>query len=171
MVGLCADLHRLGEGGRASGEEHELLECELVTSVRATVDDVESGAGEGERGLNASEVGQVLVERDTLLRSAGLGNSDGDTKDGVRTELTLVGGAVELDQEVVDLLLLGDLEARFDQLGRDCVVDVRDSLEDACSHDQMVKCCAMKQRSRRAHACRRSWPCRRHEARRPRGYQ
>ena len=130
MVGLRTDLHSLGEAGRTGGEEHELLEGELVTGVRATVNDVERGSGEDERGLDASEVSEVLVKRDTLLRGTSLSDGDGNTKNGVSTELALVGGAVELDQEVVDLLLGGDGEAGLDELGRDDVVDVGNGLED-----------------------------------------
>ena len=130
VVGLRTNLHRLREAGGTSGEEHELLERELVAGVRATVDDVESGGGENVGGLDASELSKVLVEGDTLLRRAGLRNGDGDTEDGVGTELALVGGAVELDQEVVDLLLLGDSETRLDELRGDDVVDVGDSLGD-----------------------------------------
>ena len=74
----------------------------------------------------------MLVEGDTLLRGSCLGSSDGNTEDGVSTEFALVGGAVELDQEVINLLLLGDLELRLDELGADDVVDVRDGLQDAC---------------------------------------
>ena len=71
----------------------------------------------------------MLVEGDTLLRGSGLSSSDGNTEDGVSTELALVGGTVELDQEVVNLLLLGDLELGLDQLWADDVVDVRNGLE------------------------------------------
>ena len=130
VVGLRTDLHRLGEGGRTSGEEHELLERELVASVGATVDNIEGRARESEGGLDTGEVSEVLVKRDTLLRGTSLSDGDGNTKNGVSTELALVGGAVELDQEVVDLLLGGDGEAGLDELGRDDVVDVGNGLED-----------------------------------------
>ena len=66
VVGLSADLHGLGAGSGASGEEHELLEREFVTGVRSSVDNVERGARKVERRLDACEVGKVLVERDTL---------------------------------------------------------------------------------------------------------
>ena len=130
VVGLSTDLHGLGEGGSASGEEHELLERELVAGVGATVDDVEAGRGEDEGGLDTGEVGEVLVEGDTLEGGGGLRDGDGDTEDGVGTELALVRGAVELDQEVIDVLLRGDLELLRDQGGGDDVVNVRNGLED-----------------------------------------
>ena len=130
MVGLGTNLHCISERGCTSGEEHELLERELVAGVRATVDDVEAGSGEDEGGLDASEFGEVLVEGDTLLGSSSLRGSDGDTEDGVRAELALVGSTVEADEEVVDFLLLGDLEACLDDFGGDDVVDVGDGLRD-----------------------------------------
>lgn len=66
VVSLSTDLHSLGEGSGAGGEEHELLESELVAGVGASVDDVEGRDGKVERRLDACEVGKVLVERDTL---------------------------------------------------------------------------------------------------------
>lgn len=38
---LASDGHGLGEGLRAGGQDHELLESQLVASVLAAVDDVE----------------------------------------------------------------------------------------------------------------------------------
>jgi hypothetical protein len=128
VVGLSTDLHGLSECLGTSGEDHELLESELVASVRTTVDDVEAGDREDVRRLDTSELSKVLVERDALLSSSSLGNGDGDTKDGVGTELAFVRGAVKLDQEVVDGLLVGDRNAGLDELGSDGVVDVGNSL-------------------------------------------
>ena len=70
-----------------------------------------------------------MGKRTYLLGGASLSDGDGDTENGIGAELALVGGAVELDQEVVDLLLLGDSETRLDELGGDDVVDVRNSLQ------------------------------------------
>ena len=42
---------------------------------------------------------------------SGMGSSRGDSKDGVGAEVGLVGGAIHLDHEVVDLPLLGRVEA------------------------------------------------------------
>lgn len=72
----------------------------------------------------------MLVERNTVLLSAGLGHCNGDTEDGIGTELGLVGGSVELDEEVIDGLLVGDLEAGLDELRGDDVVDVGNGLGD-----------------------------------------
>lgn len=130
VVGLGTDLHGLSESGSASGKEHELLEGKSVSSVRAAVDDVERGAGEDVGLLDASERGNVGVEGKALVSGTGLGDSHGDTEDGVGTELALVGGAVKLDHEVVDLLLRGDGQLGLDEGGADDVVDVLDGLGD-----------------------------------------
>ena len=68
VVGLGTHLHGLGERAGTGGEKHELLEGKSVTGVLSTVDDVESGGGEDVRGLDTSELGNVLVKRDTLAR-------------------------------------------------------------------------------------------------------
>lgn len=128
MVGLGTDLHRVREARRAGGEEHELLERELVTGMRTTVDDVEAGDREDEGGLNACKIGEVLVERYSLLGSTRLCNCDTDAKDRVCPKLALVGGTIELDEEVIDLLLGGDRETGLDQLWGDNGVDVGDGL-------------------------------------------
>jgi hypothetical protein len=66
VVDLSAHLHGLGERLGPGGEEHELLEGEGVTGVGATVDDVEGRAGEDVRGLDAGDLGEVLVEGNAL---------------------------------------------------------------------------------------------------------
>jgi hypothetical protein len=63
-----------------------------------------------------------------LVSSSGLGNSHGDTENGVGSKLSLVVGTVKLDHEVVNLLLGGDGELGVDQSRGDDVVDVVDSL-------------------------------------------
>lgn len=130
VVGLGADLHGLSEAGSAGGEEHELLEGKGVTSVRAAVDDVEGGAGEDVRLLDAGKRGNVSVQGKALVGGTGLGNSHGDTQDSVSTKLALVGSAVKLDHEVVDLLLRGDRDLGLDKGGADDVVDVLNGLGD-----------------------------------------
>lgn len=131
MVSLRAHLHRLGERASTRGEEHELLERQRVTSVRATVDDVERRAGEDVRLLDAGKGREVRVEGELLVLCGGLGDGHRDAEDGIGAELALVGGAVELDEEVVDLLLGRDGELCVDEGGADDLVDVLDRLEDA----------------------------------------
>jgi hypothetical protein len=134
VVGLGTHLHGLGERLGTGGQDHELLESQGVTSVGPSVDNVERRGRQGERSLDAGDLSQVLVQGDTLLGGTGLADGHRDTEDGVGSQLALVGGSVELDEEVVDLLLLGDLETRLDEGLGDDVVDVRDGLGDTLAH-------------------------------------
>ena len=118
------------------------------------VDDVERGAGEDVGLGDAGELGEVGVEGEALycqicrilmyagkthlLSGSGLGNGHGDGKDGVGAELGLVGGAVKLDHEVVNLLLRGDGELGLDQGGGNDRVDIVDGLEDTYKSDVLV---------------------------------
>lgn len=63
-----------------------------------------------------------------LVGGSSLRDSHGDTEDGVSTELALVGGTVELDEEVINLPLGGDGELGVDQSGGNDLVDVLDGL-------------------------------------------
>ena len=126
--------------------DHELLESKTATSVRATVEDVldcivskmpllvnfssPTGYRENVGLLGASQVGDVCVERDTLLGSRGLCDGHGDTENGVGTELGLVGGTVKLVHELVDGALVLDVEVLLDESGSNDIVDVGDGLED-----------------------------------------
>jgi hypothetical protein len=67
-----------------------------------------------------------------LFSGSSLGNSHGDTEDSVGTELALVGSAIELDQEVIDGLLVGDVEVLLDKSRGDNVIDVGNSLVNTC---------------------------------------
>jgi len=67
MVSLGTNLHGLGERSSTGGQKHKLLEGELVSSVRSTVDNVECRARQDKRRLDTSEVGKVLIERNTLF--------------------------------------------------------------------------------------------------------
>jgi hypothetical protein len=66
-----------------------------------------------------------------LLSSTSFGNSQTDTENGVGTEFSLVGGAVQAVKEFVDLRLILHIEIGFDNLGRDDRVHVLDGLENA----------------------------------------
>lgn len=153
MIRLGTNLHRFREAGSTGGKEHKLLESEAVVGVRATVDHIESWAGEDEWRLDASKVGEVTVKRDILsveestiniqpVNKASLGKgsvvtyflagtslSDGNrnTEDGVGTKVTLVWCTIKLDEEVVNILLLCNLEAGFDKLGGNNIVDIGNS--------------------------------------------
>lgn len=66
-----------------------------------------------------------------LLGSTSLSNSQTDTEDGVGTELGLVGGAIELVKESVDLGLVLDIKVLLDQSRGNDSVDVLDGLGNA----------------------------------------
>ena len=65
-----------------------------------------------------------------LLSGTSLRDGHRDTKDSIGTELGLVVGSIELDEEVVDFLLGSDGDLSLNQLGSDGVVDGSDGLED-----------------------------------------
>ena len=71
----------------------------------------------------------MSVERHALLGSASLGDGQAHTEDGVGTKLGLVGGAIEVIEELVDLGLVLDVDVLLDDRGSDDLVDVLDSLE------------------------------------------
>lgn len=82
--------------------------------------------------LDSSESGNVLVQSNSSLLGTGLSNSNGDTQDGVSSQLGLVWCAIKLDQEVVDSLLLSYLEASLDDFRSNNVIDVGNGLKDTC---------------------------------------
>lgn len=96
----------------------------------ATVQDVLEGNGQDEGLLGSGEVGDVSVEGNTLLSGSSLGNGQRDTEDGVGTELALVGGSIELVQELVNLGLVLNIDVLLDEGGANNVVDVLDGVED-----------------------------------------
>jgi len=130
VVDFGTDLHGFLEGLGTSGENHEFLHGELVTGMRTTVDNVESRNGKNERLLGTREISKVNVERDTLITSSSLGNSKRDTKDGISTELTLVGSTIELDEEVINSLLFGNGDLGINELRTNDIVNIGNSLED-----------------------------------------
>ena len=113
-------------------DNHELLEGQTATGVGTTVQDVLEGNGQDIGLLGAGEVGDVSVEGDTLLGGSSLGNSQGDTEDGVGTKVALVGSAVELVEELVNLGLVLDIDVLLDESGANGLVNVLDSLQDTC---------------------------------------
>jgi len=110
-------------------DNHELLEGQTSTGVGATVQDVLEGNGQDVGLLGSGEVGDVGVKGNTLLSGSSLGNSQGDTEDGVGTELALVGGSIELVQELINLGLVLDIDVLLDDGGGNDLVDVLDGVE------------------------------------------
>ena len=101
--------------------------CEF--SDLPAVEDVHEGNGEDIGLLGASKVGDVSIEGNILLGGTGLGDGERDTEDGVGAELGLVGGAIEVDEELVNLGLVLDVNVLLDESGADDLVHVLDGLE------------------------------------------
>ncbi|KAI6754374.1 hypothetical protein HG530_012888 [Fusarium avenaceum] len=118
-------------------DDHELLEGKTATSVGATVEDVHEGNGEDVGLLGSGKVGNPKVSKHGkhtseahLLSSTSLGDGQRDTKDGVGTELGLVGGTIELVEESIDSGLVLDIEVLLNQSRGNDGVDVLNSLGD-----------------------------------------
>lgn len=68
-----------------------------------------------------------------LLSSSSFGNSQTDTKNSVGTQLSLVWGTVEVDQELINLGLILNIDVLLDKSWADDVVDVGNSLGNTLS--------------------------------------
>ncbi|MNX46846.1 hypothetical protein D3C86_773940 [compost metagenome] len=125
MEDLRAAAQGLGEGGRADGHDHELLDVDRVVGMGAAVDDVEHRNGKG-TGRDAAD---VAVERHVDGVGGRLGNGQRDAEDGVGAKLGLVGGAVQLEHRLVDGDLVEGVHAG--EFVGDHFVDVVDGAQDA----------------------------------------
>ena len=125
MVDLGAPAQGLTEGGSAEGSDHELLDVNVGVRVGATVEDVHHGDGQ-DVSVGAA---QVLVQGQVRVLRGGLGDGEGDAEDGVRAELALVGGAVQVDHGLVDVALIVSFLA--DELRSDLLDDSVDGVLDA----------------------------------------
>ena len=65
-----------------------------------------------------------------LFSGTSLGDGETDAQDGIGAQLGLVGGTIELVQEVIDLGLVLDIQVLLDDSRGDSVIDVGDGLED-----------------------------------------
>lgn len=92
----------------------------------------------------------MSVQWDTLLGSTGLSNGQTDTEDGVGTKLGLVGRAIELVQELVDLGLVLDVDVLLDESWSNDGVDILDGLGDAYALLAVPLIGIMRGRGRRA---------------------
>ena len=98
--------------------------------MRASVQDIHEGYWQDIWLLGSGEVGDVSVQRNTLLDSSGLGNGHADAKNGICAKVGLVGGAIELLEKFVDLGLILKINGLLDQSRCDDVVDIADGLGD-----------------------------------------
>jgi hypothetical protein len=116
----------LGEAGRADRHDHELLEVDLVVSVRAAVEHVHHRHGQHVRCLAA----EVAPERQPGLGGRRLGRRQRHAQDRVGAEPALVGRAVALEHGLVDGRLVGRVDAAhgLGQLARGVGDSLRDTL-------------------------------------------
>jgi hypothetical protein len=122
---LGAVAQALGEGRRAERHHHELLDVDVRVGVRAAVQDVHHGHRQG-AGRGAAD---VPVEGQLVRAGGRLRGGERDAEDGVRAELRLGRGPVELDQAPVEARLVGRVHAHHGR--RDELEDVRDGLPHA----------------------------------------
>ncbi len=107
MKNLGTDAYRLGAGRSAGGNDHELLDIDIVVRVRAAVQHVHHGNRQF-LGIRAAE---VMVQRQVCIFRRGLGHGKGNGKHGIRAEFALVFGTVDLDHGPVDHRLLNGIHA------------------------------------------------------------
>jgi hypothetical protein len=93
VVNLGPPAERLGEGRRADGGDHELLDVHVVVGVRATVQDVHQRDGQHVRVRSA----EVAEQWKAAGVRGGPGDGHADADDGVRTEPRLVRRPVEIN--------------------------------------------------------------------------
>lgn len=77
--------------------------------------------------LVSSKLSKVTVEGNSLLSSSSTGNSQGDTKDGVSSILGLAVSAIQSNELLIELSLLGGVSANDG--GTKNLIDILNSLE------------------------------------------
>ena len=92
----------------------------------ATVEDVHHGDGQD---VSVGGRPGTLYRGQVRVLRGGLGDGEGDAEDGVRAELALVGGAVQVDHGLVDVALIVSFLA--DELGSDLLDDGVNGVLDA----------------------------------------
>lgn len=141
--------------------------------MATTVEDVHEGDREDVRLLGSGEVGNVGVERNALLGSTSLGNSQADTQDSISTKLALVGGSIELVEQGIDCGLVLDIDILLDESGSKDLVDILDSGQDTCRSTSLLVFFSPRNEQRKStinytNPFRPIWTCHHHEAQRPR---
>ena len=107
VVDLGAPAQRLTEGRGADRGDHEFLDVDAGVGVGAAVEDVHHRHRQQVRGRAA----EVAEQGQPGALGRGACGGERDPEDGVGAERRLVGGAVELDQLLVEQALLAGLEA------------------------------------------------------------
>jgi hypothetical protein len=103
---LRAGANSLGKRGRADRHHHELLKVHAAVGMGAAVEDVHHRHRKERAPRAAVERRGVLVERHACRRRIRTRERHGHPEQRVRPEPSLVGRAVQLDQERVDRALI-----------------------------------------------------------------
>lgn len=114
------------------GNDHEFLEGKATAGMRTAVEDVLEGHREDIWLLGSGKIGDVGIERNAFFGSTGFCNCQAHTKDGVGTQLGLVGSAIELFEKVIDRRLVLDVDVFLDDSGSDDFVHILDGLQNTC---------------------------------------
>ncbi len=125
MKNFCDGAEAFREGVEALRHDHELLEINRRIRVRAAVDDVGHRNGQ-DFGVGAAE---VFEKRHAKGFGGGPGGGERNGEDGVRAELRLGFGAVELNHRTVNGELIQRVETT--EHGKNFLGDVFDGLGDA----------------------------------------
>ena len=122
---FCAIAQGFAKARSTHGDDHQLLQVEVVVGVLAAVDDVHHGHGQ----LHCSHAAKVAVQRQAGLFCSGAGHGHGDSQHGVGAQAGFVFGAVQVDQGFVQEGLLGCVQTQhsFQDFG----IDVFNGLEHA----------------------------------------
>lgn len=107
---------------------HEFLEGKAATGVRTSVQDILEGHRKHVWLLGSSKLGDVAVQRNTLVASSSLGRCHAHPKDSIRTEVRLVGSAIKFVEKFVDFDLVLDIDCFLNEGWTNDFVDVLDSL-------------------------------------------
>ena len=137
---LATAANGVGEAIDAQGHDHELLHVDVVVGMRAAVDDVHHG-GRQQPGADAAQIAEQRLAR---VGRRGMGRGQRDAEDGVRPQLALVLGAVQVDHAAVQGGLVQGVHAG-QLIGQD-VVDVFDRLQHALAQIQRLVAVAKFQR-------------------------
>ena len=107
MEHLGAHAQGLAEAAGAHGHDHELLDLHVVGGMGAAVEDVHHGHGQ-DLGVGAAD---IVVQGGAQGLGRRLGAGQGSAQNGVGAQLGLVGGAVQLDEGLVDGGLIQHIHA------------------------------------------------------------
>ena len=128
-VDLGARPQGLGERTEAPGDDHELLDVDVVVGMGAAVDHVEHGHGQGARFLST----EVPVQRHLVGRRLSPGRGQGHPENGVGAQTALVRSAVQVDHALVQLALVPGIHTHHPP--RQVSLDVTHGPQHALAHE------------------------------------